>query len=232
MKMGNFLKPAKSVPKTWWSSDDPMSIKPKFSTLTILILGEFIFGVGDALLISAEIGNTPWTVLAEGISIITGITVGQATFVVSVGVLFLWIPIKEIPGIGTILNAVIIAATIDIMVPILPTPDNLLVQILQVFCGVILIGIGSSMYLTANLGPGPRDGWMTGIQRVTGIPIGRVRITIEVSVLVIGRLLGGNLGLGTVLFAITIGRTVAICLAISERLGSSQINGTNLNSNE
>ena len=133
--------------------------------------------------------------------------------------LFLWIPIKEIPGIGTILNAVIIAATIDIMVPILPTPDNLLVQILQVFCGVILIGIGSSMYLTANLGPGPRDGWMTGIQRVTGIPIGRVRITIEVSVLIIGTLLGGNLGLGTVLFAITIGRTVAICLAISERLG-------------
>ena len=88
------------------------------------------------------------------------------------------------------------------------------------------------MYLTANLGPGPRDGWMTGIQRVTGIPIGRVRITIEVSVLIIGTLLGGNLGLGTVLFAITIGRTVAICLAISERLGSSQINGTNLNSNE
>ena len=232
MKVGNILKPAKSVPKTWWSSDNPMSIKPKFSTLSILILGEFIFGVGDALLISAEIGNTPWTVLAEGISIITGITVGQSTFAVSVGVLFLWIPIKEIPGIGTILNAIIIAVTIDIMVPILPTPENYLFKILQVFCGVILIGIGSSMYLTANLGPGPRDGWMTGIQRVTGIPIGRVRITIEVSVLVIGTLLGGTLGLGTVLFAITIGRTVAICLAISERIGSSQINRTDLNSNQ
>ena len=129
MKVGNILKPAKSVPKTWWSSDNPMSIKPKFSTLSILILGEFIFGVGDALLISAEIGNTPWTVLAEGISIITGITVGQSTFAVSVGVLFLWIPIKEIPGIGTILNAIIIAVTIDIMVPILPTPENYLFKI-------------------------------------------------------------------------------------------------------
>ena len=231
MKVGSILKPAKSVPKTWWSSDNPMSTRPKFSTLTILIIGEVIFGLGDALLISAEIGNTPWTVLAEGISIITGITVGQATFVVSIVVLFLWIPIREIPGIGTILNAIIIAVTIDIMVPILPTPENLFIQILQVFSGIILIGIGSSMYLTANLGPGPRDGWMTGIQRVTGIPIGRVRITIEVSVLVIGTLLGGNLGLGTVLFAITIGRTVAVCLAISERIGSTQ-NGANLNSNK
>jgi len=198
----------------------------------ILIMGEFIFGVGDALLISAEIGNTPWTVLAEGISIITGMTVGQATFVISLVVLFLWIPIKEIPGIGTILNAIIIAATIDIMVPILPTPDNLIIQILQVFSGIILIAIGSSMYLTANLGPGPRDGWMTGIQRVTGIPIGRVRITIELSVLIIGTLLGGNLGLGTVLFAITIGRTVAICLAISEKIGSTEINRTDLNPNQ
>ncbi len=208
-----------------------MSIRPKFSTLTILIIGEVIFGLGDALLISAEIGNTPWTVLAEGISIITGITVGQATFVVSIVVLFLWIPIREIPGIGTILNAIIIAVTIDIMVPILPTPENLFIQILQVFSGIILIGIGSSMYLTANLGPGPRDGWMTGIQKVTGIPIGRIRITIEVSVLVIGTVLGGNLGLGTVLFAITIGRTVAVCLAISERIGSTQ-NGANLNPNK
>jgi len=209
-----------------------MSTNPKFSTLMILIMGEFIFGVGDALLISAEIGNTPWTVLAEGISIITGMTVGQATFVISLVVLFLWIPIKEIPGIGTILNAIIIAATIDIMVPILPTPDNLIIQILQVFSGIILIAIGSSMYLTANLGPGPRDGWMTGIQRVTGIPIGRVRITIELSVLIIGTLLGGNLGLGTVLFAITIGRTVAICLAISEKIGSTEINRTDLNPNQ
>ena len=224
MKFSHIIKPAKSVPKTWWSADNPMSTNPKFSTLMILIMGEFIFGVGDALLISAEIGNTPWTVLAEGISIITGMTVGQATFVISLVVLFLWIPIKEIPGIGTILNAIIIAATIDIMVPILPTPDNLIIQIIQVFSGIILIAIGSSMYLTANLGPGPRDGWMTGIQRVSGIPIGRVRITIELSVLIIGTLLGGNLGLGTVLFAITIGRIVAICLAISEKIGSSELN--------
>lgn len=189
--------------------------------MAILVIGEFLFGLGDSLLIAAGIGNTPWTVLAEGISIfVQNWTIGESTFVVSAVVMLLWIPIKEIPGIGTILNAIIIALTIHIMVPILPQPESFAGSILMASSGIILVGIGSSMYLTANLGPGPRDGWMTGLQRVTGVPIGRVRITLETSVLIIGVILGGTFGFGTILFAIAIGPVVASCLSIAGRIGS------------
>ena len=107
------------------------------------------------------------------------------------------------------------------MVPILPQPDSYLVSILMASSGIVLVGIGSTMYLTANLGPGPRDGWMTGLQRATGVPIGRVRITIEATVLVIGIVLGGNFGIGTILFAVTIGSVVASCLSIASRIDST-----------
>ena len=157
-------------------------------------------------------------------------TIGQATFLISAAVLLLWIPIKEIPGMGTILNAIIIAVTIDLTVPLIPQSGSYAVSLLQVFTGILLIAIGSSMYLTANLGPGPRDGWMTGLQRVSGIPIGRVRISIEVSVLVIGIFLGGKFGIGTLLFAIAIGPVVASCLAVAGRIGSQK--GPKLNSEQ
>ena len=222
MEIVEILRPAKKVPSVWWSSPDPMSLRPKWSTMTILVIGEFIFGLGDSLLIAAGIGNTPWTVLAEGISNYVEIwTIGEATFFVSIAVMFLWIPIKETPGIGTILNAIIIALTIHVMVPILPQSESFGGSILMASSGIILVGIGSSMYLTANLGPGPRDGWMTGLQRVTGVPIGRVRITLEVSVLIIGVILGGTFGFGTILFAVAIGPVVASCLAIAGRIGST-----------
>ena len=214
------LRPAKKVPSTWWSSKDPMSVKPRFSTITILVTGLLIFGAGDAILIAAGVGNTPWTVLAEGIAVKIGWTVGQSTFLVSVLVLFLWIPLKEKPGVGTILNAILIAAVIHYMDGFLPNPEKFEWQILQVLVGSILVGIGSGLYLTANLGPGPRDGWMTGIQRVTGIPIGRVRGSIEISVLVIGWLLGGTFGIGTIIFALIIGPVVASCLNLAGKVGS------------
>ena len=196
-----------------------MTTRPRGQTLIILLVGLWIFGTGDAILIAAGIGNTPWTVLAEGIANNIDRSVGQATFLVSVAVLFLWIPLKEKPGIGTILNAIVIAAAIEVMVPRLPTPDNFEIALLQVLAGVLLIGIGSGLYLTANLGPGPRDGWMTGLQKASGIPIGRVRGAIEVSVLALGWLLGGTFWVGTILFAVLIGPVVAICLNIAGRLG-------------
>tara|TARA_B100000686_G_C16794166_1_gene981028 strand:+ start:665 stop:1357 length:693 start_codon:yes stop_codon:yes gene_type:complete len=230
MGLVDFLRPAKKVPTVWWSSSDPMSVRPKPSTIAILVVGEFLFGLGDSFLIAAGIGNTPWTVLAEGISYSIDWTIGESTFLVSVAVLFLWIPIKETPGIGTILNAIIIALTIHVMVPIVPTPESLIGAILMALAGIILVGIGSGMYLTANLGPGPRDGWMTGLQRVTGIPIGRVRISIELAVLVVGVALGGRFGLGTVLFALTIGPVVASCLAVADRIGSQE--RTDLDTNQ
>ena len=213
------LRPAKKVPKTWWSADDAMTLRPKVSTLVILIAGLWIFGTGDAVLIAAGIGNAPWTVLAEGISLKIGWSIGQTTFLVSVLVLGFWIPLREKPGIGTILNVILIAAAIEYMLPYLPTPVTLTGGIVQVVIGVILVGIGSGLYLTANLGPGPRDGTMTGLQRITGVPIGRVRGGIEITVLLIGWALGGTFWIGTFIFAFLIGPVVAICLNLTERLG-------------
>jgi len=219
MELRSILKPAKDVPVTWWSSKDPMEPRPKPSTLLILCVGLWIFGTGDAVIVAAGVGNTPWTVLAEGIALMMGRTIGQATFFVSVAVLFLWIPLREKPGIGTILNAILIAVAIEYMLPILPTPEGTFESLLQVIGGIALVGIGSGIYLTANLGPGPRDGWMTGMQRVSGYPIGNVRAAIEISVVIIGWSLDGTIGIGTVIFAVMIGPTVAICLNIAGKIG-------------
>ena len=219
MSLYELLRPAKKVPTTWWSSDDPMSTRPRLSTMTILIIGLWIFGTGDAIIIAAGIGNAPWTVLAEGIAVNIGWSIGQTTFLVSVLVLLLWIPLKEKPGVGTILNAILIAAAIEYMGGVLPTPEKFEYQILQVIIGSIFVGIGSGMYLTANLGPGPRDGWMTGLQRASGIPIGRVRGSIEIGVLALGWLMGGTFGVGTIIFAISIGPIVASCLNIAGQVG-------------
>ena len=219
MGLMEFLRPAKNVPTTWWSADDPWTLKPRFSTMILLIVGLIIFGAGDAVLISARLGNTPWTVLAEGIAENLGWSIGESTFFVSFMVLLLWIPLREKPGIGTILNAILIAATIEVLLPILPTPEVFSLQIIQVLVGIFLVAIGSGLYLTANLGPGPRDGTMTGLTKVTGIPIGRIRSGIEIFVIAIGWTLGGKFGIGTILFAILIGPCVAICLNMAGRLG-------------
>ena len=211
------LRPAHKVPRTIWSSRHPLNFRPNFSTLLALVLGLWIFGTGEAVLIDAGIGVSPWTVLAQGISKQADLTVGMATFVVSVLVLFLWIPLRETPGIGTVLNAILIAMSIDVMAPFIPEQTKFFPQVIQALIGVILVGIGSALYLTANLGPGPRDGWMTGVQKKTNWPIGRVRVGIEIIVLSIGILLGGTFGLGTIMFALGIGPVVAISLGITER---------------
>ena len=132
-------------------------------------------------------------------------------------VLFLWIPLREAPGIGTISNIVLISLAIDVMQPFIPEQSNLFPQLIQSLIGIIFVAIGSAFYLTANLGPGPRDGWMTGIQKRTDWPIGRVRAGIEISVLSIGTFLGGIFGLGTIMFAIGIGPILAICLGFVKK---------------
>ena len=210
----DFIRPAHKVPHTVWSSDTPLTLKPRFVTLLFLISGLWIFGTGEAILIHAGIGVSPWTVLAQGISKQADLTVGMATFVVSVLVLFLWIPLRETPGIGTILNAILIAMSIDVMAPFIPNPTDKIPQIIQATVGIILVGIGSALYLTANLGPGPRDGWMTGVQMKTNWPIGRVRVGIEIIVLSIGIALGGTFGSGTVMFAIGIGPAISMSLGV------------------
>lgn len=206
------LLSVKAVPNVFWSSDHPLNFRPKISTLSILCIGLFIFGVGEALLIAAGAGVSPWTVLAQGLSIIIGWSIGVSTFVVSVAVLVLWIPLSQTPGIGTLLNAIIISAAIELSLPYLPQPDIYLLKLIQTLIGIFLVGLGSGLYLIANLGPGPRDGLMTGLQRVTDFPVARVRTAIEISVVILGWLLGGIVGVGTLLFAFGIGPAVSIGL--------------------
>jgi uncharacterized membrane protein YczE len=155
---------------------------------------------------------SPWTVLAEGLSISTNLSIGSLTFLISLAVLLLWIPIKQMPGVGTMLNVIIIAAVIEWSLPFLPHPEQYGFKILQAFVGTLIVGFASGIYLIANLGPGPRDGLMTGFQRVTGFPIAWVRATIEIVVVAIGWALGGSIGLATILFAFGIGPAVSVGL--------------------
>jgi uncharacterized membrane protein YczE len=154
-------------------------------------------------------------VLAQGLSLILPVSIGMATFLISAVVLLLWIPLRERPGLGTIANAVVVAVALQIGVALIPAPGPWLGKLALVLVGIAMIGLGSGLYLTTNLGPGPRDGWMTGLHVRFGWPVGRVRMGIELSVLAVGWLLGGSVGLGTVLFALLIGPAVAQGLAIA-----------------
>jgi uncharacterized protein len=209
-KLFKIFKLIKKVPKNSWSSKNPLNIKPKNKTLIFLIFGLFLFGLGETLLLASGGGVSPWTVLAEGISIYTKYSIGWCNLWISLTVLILWIPLKQKPGIGTILNAIIIALVLDVTLPYLPNPENYGFKILQIIVGVLITGLGSGFYLISNLGPGPRDGLMTGIQKITNKPIALVRSTIEVSVVFFGWMLGGNAGLGTIIFALGIGPAVAL----------------------
>ena len=202
-----FLIPSRSVPVTRWRSESRWSSKP--STLAILIIGLWIFGTGEALLIIADLGVGPWTVFAQGLSVKTGLSIGVTTFMISIFVLLAWIPLKERPGLGNIANAIVIATSLQVMSTILPHPTNTFVKFIVVIAGIACVGIGSGLYLTTNLGPGPRDGMMTGIHFRTGWPVARVRLGIEVGALTIGWFLGGTVGIGTVLFAVLVGPFVA-----------------------
>ena len=209
MKLLTIFRLIKNIPKTSWSSKKPLNIKPKIKTLLFLILGLFLFGLGETLLLASGAGVSPWTVLAEGISVYSSYSVGWSTFWMSLAVLLLWIPLKQKPGIGTILNVIIIALVFDYTLPYLPNPENYGFKVLQVIIGVLITGLGSGFYLISNLGPGPRDGLMTGVQRITGKPIALVRSAIEVIVVFFGWKLGGTVGLGTIIFALGIGPAVA-----------------------
>jgi len=208
----------KKVPKTHWSSDKPLNFKPKFSTLFFLCFGLSLFGLGEGLLIVSLTGASPWSVLAQGISLNIDFSIGTITLFVSIGVLLLWIPLKQKLGIGTILNALIIALMIDICINFVPTPENYIYQILLAIVAVLTVGLGGGIYLVANLGPGPRDGLMIGLQEKTNLPIAAVRAFLEISVVVVGWYLGGTVGIGTLLFAFGIGPAVALGLFLVGKL--------------
>ena len=212
------LRPHKTVPITPWRAHHRWDLS--LSRVLILFFGLAIFGLGDALVVQSNLGNAPWTVFAQGISLKTGLSLGWATFYIGCAVLLIWIPLRERPGFGTVSNIVIISAAIQFGVSIFPLQETFLGGVASALIGIGLVGVGSALYITCGLGSGPRDGAMTGIHNRTGIRIGRVRMGIEATVLVIGAFLGGRIGLGTALFALLVGQSVAISLGVVARLTS------------
>jgi uncharacterized membrane protein YczE len=170
-----------------------------------LLLGLFFYGIAIAMMIRAAIGIAPWDVLAQGISLKTGIGFGLITNIIGGVVLLLWIPIQQRLGIGTVLNALLIGPSADVGLALIPLQDNIWVKILLFVGGLVLLAIATGLYIGARFGPGPRDGLMTGMHKKFGWPLWAVRTSLEVSVLVIGWLLGGNVGIGTLAFALLVG---------------------------
>ena len=220
-KAFRLLKPSKTIPVTPWRANTTWGLITApyaIPRLMVLIFGLMIFGIGEAFLVVTSLGNSPWIVLSEGISLNSSLNIGESTFLVSVVVLLLWIPLRQKPGFGTLANIVVIAASIELGLLIIPTVENVYVKYFYVLFGIALVGIGSALYITCGLGTGPRDGLMTGLHYKTGVRVGRVRLGIEIVALSVGAILGGSLGVGTALFALLIGQSVAISLGVLGRL--------------
>ena len=212
-----FLK-IKNIPKVNWSSDRPYNFRPKFSTFFFLCFGLMLFGLGEGLLIVSFTGASPWSVLAQGISLNVNLSIGTITLLISIAVLILWIPLSQKPGMGTIFNALIIALMIDLCIKFVPTPSSYFNQLILAIISVMMVGIGGGIYLVSNLGAGPRDGLMIGLQKVSNLPIAAVRATLEITVVGIGWYLGGTVGIGTLLFAFGIGPCVAFGLYLVDKI--------------
>jgi uncharacterized membrane protein YczE len=210
------MRPHRTIPITPWRASHRWDLAPL--RVTILFVGLFIFGMGESLLVQSHLGNSPWVVFAQGISRKIGMNLGWATFLISCVVLLFWIPLKERPGFGTLANIVVIAFALQVGVDTFPVQSSFSGGLLFLLLGIALVGIASALYITTGLGPGPRDGLMTGLHHYTGIRVGRVRLLIETLVLVIGAILGGRVGLGTALFAAFIGQAIAISCGILARL--------------
>ena len=207
----------KEIPKLSWSSKSPRNLKPSFKTLFLLCFGLIIFGFGEGLLIISTIGASPWNVLHQGLALNLGLTIGTWAFLISLIVLLLWFFLDEKIGMGTILNFLIIAIMIDLTIYFLKAPELWINQFLLCVISVLMVGLGSGIYLIARLGPGPRDGLMTGLQKKTGFSIAVIRGAIEVLVVSGGWLLGGTVGVGTLLYALGVGPAVALGLNMVQK---------------
>jgi len=208
----------KNIPSVSWSSKKPLNLKPKISTFLFLCFGLALFGLGEGLLLVSFTGASPWSVLAQGISLNVDLSIGVITILISVAVLIFWIPLNQRPGIGTILNALIIGLMIDVCIRYVSTPENYVSQLLLAIVAVFTVGLGGGIYLVANLGAGPRDGLMVGLQKKTNMPIAVVRAFLEITVMSTGWYLGGTVGIGTLLFAFGIGPAVALGLYLVGRI--------------
>jgi hypothetical protein len=208
----------KKIPKVYWSSKTPLNFKPKISSFIFLCFGLALFGLGEGLLIVSYSGASPWSVLAQGISLHIDLSIGVITFFISSFVLFLWFFLDQKLGIGTIMNIIIIAIMIDVSIVFIPTPENYISQLILAVMAVLIVGFGGGIYLVANLGAGPRDGLMVGLQKKTNMPIAAVRAFLEITVVTVGWYLGGTVGVGTLLFAFGIGPAVALGLFLTGKL--------------
>ena len=202
----------KKVPDLFWTAPTPFTIRPPAISILFLLLGLIVFGFGHAILFAAHLGVSPWMVLSQGITVQTGWSIGWTIIAVSVLVLLLWWPLKQVPGLGTVINSLVVAAVIEVYVNFLPTFDHILDECLQALIGIIFIAMGTGIYLIANLGPGPRDGLMTGLQKVTDLPLAYVRNGLELTVVLVGWSIGGTAGIATLMFAIFIGPLAAVAM--------------------
>jgi len=179
-----------------------------------LLIGLFLYGAGCALTVEAGLGVDPWTVFAEGLSLRTGIGIGWITNIVGFFVLLLWIPLRQKPGVGTIANILLVGTSMQLVLGIVPPVSGLVAQIATLLAGILVVAVASGLYIGARFGPGPRDGLMTGLHARIGWPIWLCRALVELTVLAIGWLLGGTVGIGTVLFAALIGPLVHVALPL------------------
>jgi len=182
-----------------------------------LLTGLSLYGASMALMVRAGLGLDPWDVFHQGLSARTGMSIGWASALTGVVVLLAWIPLRNRPGIGTIANIVVLAVTVDATLAVLPAPTSLTAQIAYLAGGVLLNAVATVLYVGAGLGPGPRDGLTTGLVHRTGFSVRLVRTVIEVSVVAVGWLLGGTVGVGTVLYAVGIGPLIQLVLRIVPR---------------
>jgi len=179
-----------------------------------LLIGLPLYGAGVALTVEAGFGLDPWTVLAQGVSLHTGIGVGWVTNLIGLVVMLIWIPLRERPGAGTLLNIAIVGTSLQLTLDAVPPLPGVAWRIGALLAGIALVGLASGLYIGARFGPGPRDGLMTGLHRRLGWPVWRARVTVELTVLALGWLLGGSVGWGTVAFAVLIGPSVDLALRL------------------
>ncbi len=210
------LRNSRSIPITAWTAAHPWQIS--IARVLILYFGLFLLGVGGAIVVQSGLGNAPWTVFAQGISVQSGMSLGWSFFLVSCAVLLLWIPLRLKPGFGTLSNAIVFAITLQKTLELITPPDNFFLALTFVFAGIILVGAGTAIYVTCGLGGGPRDGLMIGLVQNTNWRVAYIRTGIEGSVLILGFLLGGKVGLGTVISVFLVGSSVAIWLSIVGKL--------------
>lgn len=188
--------------------------RPRPLVLVRLIAGLWLFGTGEGLLVLAALGNSPWTVFADGVAQHTPLSIGEATIATSIVILLSWTRLHVRPGLGTIANALLLGVALDATLAVLDEPSGLGLRVLLVAIGIAAVGVGSGLYLGCRLGPGPRDGLMLGLHRATGRGIAPMRTAVEVCALSVGAVLGGRFGVGTVAFAVLVGPAVATALRL------------------